>query len=152
MSIFRLLTAFLASAATAYVFASAFYTSQVIAAQSEFSFVMTRGQQLSAYGDNLLGLAPTYGVILTVTLLIGFAVAAGVKRVLVPLAPIAYPVAGAVAVFVMLWMVENLVISGGVGVLAGARGLVGTGLQMLAGALGGIVFAILRARTHQSAE
>ena len=144
MRIWRLLAAFIASAATAYALASVFYTQQVLAKQAEIGAVYTGAQQVQTYANNLVGLAPAYGAMVAIALLIGFLVAAGVKRILTPLAPVAYPVAGGAAVFLLLWMVENLAIGGGVGAMGGARDALGMGLQTLAGVIGGAVFALLR--------
>ncbi|MEO1241642.1 MAG: hypothetical protein AAFX54_07005 [Pseudomonadota bacterium] len=144
MSIFRLGAAFIASSAITYTLASAFYTQQVLAKQAAIGAVYTAGQQAATYFDNFLGLAPAYGAVLTAALLIGFVVAAFVKRVLKPLAPVAYPVAGAAAVFTAIWSIENLVAGGGVGAMGGARDGLGVALQCLAGGIGGSVFAVTR--------
>ena len=147
MRILRMAAAYIAGVATAFTLGSVFYTQQVLAKQAEIGVVFTAEQQRDAYLANLIGLAPAYGMMLAVALLIGFAVAAGVKRVLKPLAPIAYPVAGAAAVFTLIWSIETFVAGGGVGAIGGARDAFGMGLQMLAGAAGGTVFAFARGRS-----
>lgn len=144
----RMGLAFIAAAVTTFVLASAFYTQQVLAKQAAIGARYTAGQQVETYIDNLIGLAPAYGVVLTIALLIGFLVAAIVKRVLVPLAPVAYPVAGAAAVFTAIWAIENFIAGGGVGALGGARDAVGIALQCLAGFAGGVVFAVARGRAQ----
>lgn len=144
MSIFRLGAAFIASSAVTYTLASAFYTQQVLAKQAAIGAVYTAEQQAATYLDNFLGLAPAYGAVLTTALLIGFVVAAFVKRVLKPLAAVAYPIAGAAAVFTAIWSIENLVAGGGVGAMGGARDALGVALQCLAGFAGGVVFAVTR--------
>lgn len=146
MRILRFLAAFIASAATTYVLASIFYTQRTLSVQAEAigRNLYTPAQQFETYIDNLVGLAPSYGLILTIALMIGFLVAAAVKRVLVPLAPVAYPVAGGAAVFTAIWLIENLVAGGGVGAIGGARDALGMSLQVLAGVLGGAVFALAR--------
>lgn len=144
MKVFRLAAAFVASTAVIYILASVFYTQQVLAKQAAIGAVYTAEQQAATYLDNFLGLAPAYGAVLTVALLIGFVVAAFVKRPLRPLAPVAYPIAGAAAVFTAIWSIENLVVGGGVGALGGARDALGISLQCLAGFIGGVVFAVTR--------
>ena len=144
----RMGLAFIAAAVTTFVLASVFYTQQVLAKQAAIGARYTAGQQVETYIDNLIGLAPAYGVVLAVALLIGFLVAAIVKRVLVPLAPVAYPIAGAAAVFTAVWAIENLVAGGGVGALGGARDALGIALQCLAGFAGGVVFAVARGRAQ----
>ena len=144
----RMGLAFIAAAVTTFVLASVFYTQQVLAKQAAIGARYTTGQQVETYIDNLIGLAPAYGVVLTIALLIGFLVAAIVKRILVPLAPVAYPIAGAAAVFTAVWSIENLVAGGGVGALGGARDALGIALQCLAGFAGGVVFAVARGRAQ----
>ena len=140
----RMIGAYLASVVVAFVLASIFYTQQVLAKQAAIGAVYSREQQIATYTDNLIGLAPAYGVVLALALLIGFIVAAGVKRVLKPLAPIAYPTAGAAAVFTALWMIENVGPLSGVGAIGGARDAFGIALQCAAGFAGGVVFALTR--------
>lgn len=144
MGLLRTIIAFFASAVVTFVLAAAFYTQQVLAKQAEIGAVYSRRQQFETLIDNMAGLAPSYGLILTIALLIGFAVAAGVKRIVKPLAPIAYPTAGAAAVFTAIWLIENVVIGGGVGVIGGARDALGIALQCVAGFAGGVVFAVAR--------
>jgi len=144
MRILRMAAAYVAAVITAFTAGSAFYTQQVLAKQAEIGAVYTPAQQAQTYLENFIGLAPAYGLMLAIALLIGFIVAAGVKRILTPLAPIAYPLAGAAAVFTLIWAIETFVASGGVGAIGGARDAMGVALQMLAGCFGGIVFAVAR--------
>jgi hypothetical protein len=144
MRILRIAGAYVAAAATTYVAAAAFYTQQIIAKQAAIGMVYTPGQQAGTYLANFTGLW-LYGSMLAVGLLIGFAVAAGVKRVLKPLAPIAYPAAGAAAVLTVIMLIEAQR-GGGAGVIGGARDAPGMALQALAGALGGLVFALAKGR------
>ncbi len=147
MRIFRLAAAFVGAAAVTFGLATMFYTHQVLEKRAAIGLEFTPAQKYSNYLDNLVGFAigtvPSYGMILVIALLIGFVVAAGVKRVLVPLAPIAYPLAGAAAIFVMLWAVETFVAKGS-GAFEGASGPVGIALQCFAGFIGGVVFALTR--------
>lgn len=144
MQIGRMVAAFIGAWIVAYILAVGFYTQQTLAQHASIGAFYTVAQQAQTLGQNLIGLQ-VYGVVIAIALAIGFAVAAGVKRVLKPLAPIAYPVAGAAAMFVMIVLVEQQ-LGGGAGVLGGARGVVGVSLQMLAGLVGGLVFSFARAR------
>lgn len=144
MLIGRTLGAFLAAIIAAYIAAGGFYTQQIIAKQAAIGMVYTPAQQVDTYLANYGGLW-AYGAILAVALLLGFLVAFGAKRLAKPLAPVAYPVAGAAAVFVAILLIES-VLGGGAGVIGGARDALGMGLQALAGGLGGLVFALLRPR------
>lgn len=146
MRILVYIPAYLLGTASAYVFASGFYTQQVVAKQAAFGADYTLAQQGQVYWENFIGLAPAYGVVLAVALLLGFLVAAVVKRILTPLAPVAYPLAGAAAVFTAIWLIDHTIGEGGVGAIGGARDALGLGLQCLAGFIGGAVFASLRPR------
>jgi len=151
MRVFRQVGAFVGSAAVTFALATGFYTHQVLEKRAAIGLEFTPAQKFSNYLDNLVGFAigtvPSYGMILVVALLVGFLIAAVVKRILVPLAPIAYPTAGAAAIFVMLWAVETFVAKGS-GAFEGASGPLGIALQCFAGFVGGVVFALTRARGH----
>ena len=148
MNAIRTVFAFFAAAITTYLLAAIFYTQQILAKQAEIGANYTPEETFETYLANLTGLAPAYGLVLTIALLIAFIVAFGIKRVIRPLAPIAYPVAGAAAVFTAIYLIENVMAGGGAGAIGGARTTVGLALQCLAGAIGGIVFAVLR--PHQN--
>ncbi|NOX82566.1 MAG: hypothetical protein GXP06_06200 [Alphaproteobacteria bacterium] len=146
MQIIKLAAAYIAAVITAYTAAAGFYTQQVLAKQAEIGAIYTPSQQAQTYFENFIGLVPAYGLMVAIALLVGFVVAAGVKRIVVPLAPIAYPLAGAAAMWTLIWAIETFVAGGGVGAIGGARDALGVGLQMLAGAAGGAVFEWLRPR------
>ncbi len=148
MGIIRTAIAFLLAAVAAVAASSAFYTQQVIAKQAAIGAVYTPGQQAATYIDNLRGLAldgaPSFGMIAAIALAIGFAVAFVVKRILRPLAPVAYPIAGAAALAGVIHLINNVMFGGGTGAIGGARDAYGLALQGVAGGLGGLVFALLR--------
>lgn len=137
--------AFVAAATTTYVASVFFYTHQVIGAEIGVGGAYTMEQGLQTLLLNLQGLG-LLGAVFSIALLVGFIVAFGVKRVLKPLAPVAYPVAGALAVVAAILLIENTMAKGGAGAIAGARGAFGLALQGLAGGFGGVVFALLRPR------
>jgi len=144
MRYLRVFAAFLLAVIVTYAAASTFYTQQVLAQQAAFGAGYTPVQQGQAYLENLIGLAPAFGAVIAIALAVGFVVAALVKRVVRPLARIAYPVAGAAAVFTAIYLIENFAGGGGVGAIGGARDGVGMALQALAGLAGGTVFAVTR--------
>lgn len=144
MKIARTVFAYLLAVAVTYVFAVAFYTQQVIAKQQAIGMVYSTSQQIDTFSQNIMGLW-IYGAIIAIALLIAFTVAYFAKRVLKPLAPAAYPVAGAAAMLVMLVLIENQ-LGGGAGIMNGASGPAGLSLQALAGLLGGAAFAFKRPR------
>ena len=144
MGFLRLFGAFVVAVAVTFTAASFFYTQQVLAKQAKIGAEYTQAQTTDIYLMNLAGLAPAFGAVLAIALLLGFGVAAVVKRILRPLALVAFPVAGAASVLAAIYLIEMLMAPGGAGVIGGARDGVGLALQGLAGALGGIVFALLR--------
>jgi len=141
MGIIRTVLAYITAVAITYLVATGFYTQQILAKQAEIGAQYTTGQQIETYLENFLGLT-IYGVVLAIALFIGFVVAWGVKRVVRPLASIAYPVAGAAAVLTVILLVENQF--EGAGAIGGARTTLGIALQCVAGAVGGFVFSLLR--------
>lgn len=144
MKIGKMIGAFLIAATVAYALASVFYTERNLAEQAAVGIQYTSAQQIETYISNVAGLW-LYGAMIAIALMIGFTVAFGVKRIVRPLAPAAYPVAGAAAIFVLLWLVE-MQLGGGAGVIGGARTSLGVALQCLAGFAGGVVFAMFRPR------
>lgn len=140
----RTIIAYLLSLAVTYVVATAFYTQQVIAKQAEIGAVYSTAQQISTFTQNLTGLW-IYAIIIAAALLLGFATAFFVKRLLRPLAPIAYPTAGAAAMLAMILLIEQQ-LGGGAGIIGGARDALGLTLQCIAGFIGGAVFAVARPR------
>lgn len=86
-----------------------------------------------------------YGTVLAGALLIGFVVASLVKAMVPILAPVAYPVAGASVVAAVLGV---MVMQYGQMPISGAVTDWGYGFQLLAGALGGLVFETLRPKAN----
>ncbi|MEO1135201.1 MAG: hypothetical protein AAFW68_01160 [Pseudomonadota bacterium] len=140
----RTIIAYLLSTAATYVVATAFYTQQVIAKQAAIGAVYLPSQQFSTLIQNLTGLW-IYGAMIAIALVVGFGVAFFVKRLLQPLAPIAYPTAGAAAMLGMILLIEQQ-LGGGAGIIGGARDALGLTLQCIAGFIGGAVFATMRSR------
>ena len=149
MSFARTAFAFIVALAVATAASAAFYTQQVVAKQAAYGAVYTPAQQFETLIANYKGLVfgpmPSLGAVLGVALFVGFLVAAGLKRILRPLAPAAYPLAGAAAFVAALFAIETFVFEG-VGAIGGARDALGLGLQGVAGALGGATFALLAPR------
>ncbi len=91
--------------------------------------------------DDLLGLYPTYGIVIAVSYFISFIVA-GLLIKRFKLSPnILYFLAGGVGVTVALLAMHPIL---NITLLAGARSTFGFVCQSLAGAIGGMVFANLR--------
>ncbi len=150
MRVVNTIFAYLLAVAVTYSLAVAFYTQQVIAKVEAIGAVYSQQQKINTFTENFLGLAfreqPSFGLMMAIALLIGFIIAFGVKRILKPLAPVAYPIAGAAAIVAMLAFIESTIAGGGAGVFGGARDAMGLALQGLAGFLGGAAFAFKRPR------
>lgn len=144
MRLLRTVVAYVAAVAVAYCLGSVFYTARILAEQADVGIQYTQAQQIDTYVANFVGLF-AYAAMMAIALALGFIVAFGVKRLLKPLAPIAYPAAGAAAIFAMLALIETQ-LGGGAGVIGGARTPLGVALQCGAGLIGGLVFALLRPR------
>lgn len=144
MKIGKTIGAFLIALIVTYGLASVFYTERNLAEQALVGIQYTPAQQLETYISNFAGLW-IYGAMIAIALMVGFVVAFGVKRIIRLLAPVAYPVAGAAAIYILLLLVETQ-LGGGAGIIGGARTPLGVALQCLAGFGGGVVFAVLRPR------
>lgn len=144
MTVIRIILGYAAAAIVALVLASAFHTHMVIAALGEVGAAVPFDKRLAMTINDLVGLAPQFGMVIGIGLAVGFLIAAGLRRILKPLAPIAYPLAGAAAVGVALTLMS--LAYDGITPIAGARTTAGFALQCLAGAIGGLVFAIIAVR------
>ena len=138
MSILRLAIAFPVAVTATFVGTSVLHTEFVLAGLGSIGAPVTLGMNLTTVAEDLGGLAPTLAPVISLALALGFVVAAGLKRVLKPLAGIAYPTAGFAAMATALFLMK---LSYHTTPLAGARSLPGFLLICLAGALGGYVFA-----------
>ena len=142
--------AYVIAIAVTYALSVSFYTEQVIAKMQSVGGAYTGGQALDTLAMNAVGMTqgadgqPSYLLMIAVALGLGFLVAFFLKRFLKPLAPIAYPVAGAAAVFTLLWAIETFVAGGGAGAIGGARDALGLSLQAFAGFIGGAAFSYMR--------
>jgi hypothetical protein len=146
MAIVRILIGLLGAVTAGFLLSAAFLTLQTLSAYPGFE--VTPATLAETYGLNVAGLAtgsPFIGI-LAACFAIGFAVAAVLKRLLKPLAPVAYVIAGAAALPALFYLVENVMLGGGVGAFFGARDPADLALQALAGAAGGLVFTLIAVR------
>ncbi len=99
--------------------------------------------------SDLQAFGPQFGAIVAIALAVGFLVAAGLKRLLTPLAPVAYVLGGAAAIAAALMVLPIVLKLDGIVPLAGSRGAAGFALQLLAGAAGGLVFTLIAVRKRR---
>ena len=111
--------------------------------------VVGAGERLEQSGYDLLRLGSIYGLFILAATLVAWLAAEGVARFApVRLRWVAFVVAGAVAMLVMLWLMKQAFF--GVDILAGARDAASKTLQALAGAAGGYLMARLTRRKRRS--
>ena len=139
----RPLLAFAAAVALTFVSASTFHTHFVMQRLVDMGVVIPVADGVRVLVGDVVGLAPAFAPVIAITLLLGFGIAALVKRWLPALAPIAFPVGGAAAMAVMLTAMHAVF---KMTPIAGARDPLGWWLICLSGALGGLVFAALLKR------
>jgi hypothetical protein len=141
----RLCTHFLIAVIFAFVIASLFSSQFVMAELSKVGVEILFNDRLSMSIDDLLGLYPTYGVVIAVSYFISFIVA-GLLIKRFTLSPyILYCLAGCVGVGVALLAMHPIL---EITLLAGARSTFGFICQSIAGAMGGAVFAYFRSKHH----
>lgn len=149
-----LLVRFLCAWLTTFLFASLFHTSSVLYRLTQLDIRITPSMWLSTVVKDVLGLLPTYGAIIAIALLIGFVITNPLaKKLTLPSAHKQnphtrlllglYALSGATALATALIAMYPIL---NVTLIAGARGYTGFALQCLAGAMGGLAFAL----THHS--
>ena len=145
----RLVTHFLVATIFAFVLASLFHSQFVMAELTKVGVDILLNDRLSMSLDDLLGLIPTYGVVVAVSFLLAFVVASIlIKRF--KLNPYAlYSLSGALGVAVALLAMHPIL---DITLLAGARSTFGFICQSLAGAIGGGVFSYLRNDYNNKAD
>ena len=153
----RTAVAFIIAVFVTYLLAAVFYTQLVIGELGTIGVDVPFGARLQATLDDIVGLAnpvggfmQSYAAVIVVALIVGYAAATGVKMVVKPLAPFAYPAAGAAAIGLALYLANGS--QGGIPVMAGAREWGGFLLQMAAGLIGGVAFALLRPHGEDGAD
>lgn len=145
MAAVRILIGYLFAVAATTLIGSALQTHQVVMDLRHAGAKIAPALAAQTMLSDLTTFGPQFGAIVAIALAVGFIVAAVLKRVLTPLAPAAYPIAGAAAIVAAMLVLPILLKLDGITPLAGARGA-GLALQALAGALGGLVFTLIAVR------
>lgn len=133
----RWLLAWLIASVATYLAGSVLMTQVVLGSLARFDIPVDIGARASMTLFDIGGLASSYLPLVAIALLLGFLVAALLARVKPGWRQGLYLLAGASSVGTMIGI---MTLTFGMNPLAGARGAVGVGLQMLAGLLGGLVF------------
>lgn len=145
----RLCTHFIVAVIFAFIIASLFHSQFVMAELSKVGVEILLNDRLSMSIDDLLGLYPTYGIVIAVSYFISFIVAGLLIKRFKLSSYILYCVAGGVGVTVALLAMHPIL---EITLLAGARSTFGFICQSLAGAIGGAVFANLRSKQHMTIQ
>jgi hypothetical protein len=137
----RLLPSFLISWLLCFSFASLFHSLYVVNQLVDVGIAVKLTERLSFMRDDWLGLLPTYGVILAIALTLAFLITSLLVKKLKrsSSSTLLFTSAGIVALATVLIAIESIM---NINIIAGARGW-GFYLQLLAGGIGGWVFAKL---------
>lgn len=116
-----------------------FQTQNVIARLNDIGASVSLTDRLSMTSYDIIHLGSLYGAFIAIAFLIAF-LAGGIVFHLAKFGrPFVYVVAGALAMLIMLFAMKQVFFD--THLIAGARDALGISLQMLAGAIGGFVFA-----------
>jgi len=137
---------FLITCLCTFVLASALHSLFVLTALAGIDIEIGFANAMQMIGSDLLGLLPTYGVIIAVTLALAFTFARFVflrQQKPARFTVLIYALAGMVGFLVMLSAMQPIL---NVTLIAGARSTAGLIAQCCAGLIGGIVFCALKQR------
>lgn len=144
--VLRVLLAWLACSLATYVLASLFQSGFVLAGLHSAGAELPLGIIVRTLLHDLYGLAfnamfASYLLLIAIGFAIALPIAALMKKWTAARSLIIYPLAGAALMGTMLVLAKMAFY--GITLYAGTRGFAGLACQMLAGAMGGIVFALL---------
>ncbi|MEP4888976.1 MAG: hypothetical protein ABJV04_03035 [Aliiglaciecola sp.] len=137
----KLVLDFIAATLGCFILASLIHTQFVLHELIKLDVAINWQTRLSATGKDILGLLPTYGVIILVGLLLAFLSVFWLNKLFVKPPPWLYPLSGAVAMFAILSAMQPIM---DITLIAGARTQLGILSQCLAGLFGGWVFMYQR--------
>ena len=144
LRILRWIGAWLVAAVSTTVLGSVLQTQRVVGELNAVDGGIGLGERVSATFYDLNHFAVHYGAFILVGTLVAFLAGSLVYRLAGFGRPVVFAVAGAVAMAVMLTLMKEAFF--GVQIVAGARFALGFALQIVAGGLGGLVFAWLSSR------
>ena len=135
----RLLHIFLVSWLFTFTLASLFHSQYVVNQLVDVGVVVSLSDRINLTLDDWLGLLPTYGAIIAIALAIAFFAVVLLVKKFKKYSMALFVASGITAFAVVLVAIESIM---NIHIIAGARGW-GFYLQLLAGALGGLLFALL---------
>ncbi|MCC2617827.1 hypothetical protein LJ739_16365 [Aestuariibacter halophilus] len=128
---------YLLAVCSTFILASLLHTQFVLYELQRLSIPIDVATRLSTSADDMLGLAPGYGGVIALALLLGFLVIHGVRHYLRSDHPVWFPLAGTLAMLSALLAMQPIL---DITLIAGARTLPGLIAQCLAGTMGGWVY------------
>ena len=135
----RILPSFLVAWLLTFTLASLFHSQYVVNQLVNVGVVVGFSDRVSLTLDDWLGLLPTYGAIIALTLAIAFFVTAKLNKKVKKYSTQLFVIAGILAFTIVLIAIESIM---NIHIIAGARGW-GFYAQLLAGAVGGFTFSQL---------
>ena len=132
---------FVLAICSAYVVASVFHTQAVLWKLQGAGADIPMNDRIAMTLHDIGGMVPLFPIILGGAFVVAFAVAYIVRRITKAPRWLAYGSAGGAAMAVMLVAMSEAF--GGTTPIAGARGPVGFGFQVVAGIIGGLVFTAI---------
>ncbi len=136
---FKYVVSWLAAVITTTVLGVILQTQNIITRLEGVGADISVGERLSMTAYDVMRLGSLYGIFIALALIIAFLAGGLVFRFAKFGRPIIYVVAGAIAMLVMLFSMREVFF--GVPLIGGARSGFGIAMQMLAGGVGGYVFA-----------
>ena len=144
----RILPSFLVSWLLTFTLASLFHSQYVVNQLVNVGVVVGFNDRVNLTLEDWLGLLPTYGAIIAIALAIAFLVTWLIAKKVKKQCAQLFVIAGIVAFASALIAIESIM---NITIIAGARGW-GFYMQLLAGAVGGYVFAKLSNGCHSKNE
>ena len=133
----RLLFSFFVSWLFSFSLASLFHSQYVVNQLVNIDIKVSLIERIGLTLDDWIGLLPTYGLIIAIALVLAFLVARLVVKKVPNYRMYIYAASGVTAFACVLLAIESIM---HINIIAGARGW-GFYLQLLAGGLGGFIFA-----------
>lgn len=131
---------FLLAVLVTFILASLAHSQFVLLELAKVGVQIDMASRISMSIDDLIGLGPSYGAIIALSLLLGFTVVGTIRKYRPHTTAWVYPLAGALAMLVMLLAMQPIM---HITLIAGARTPFGILAQCLAGFAGGWVFKSL---------
>lgn len=136
--------AWLAAVITVVVLAVILQTQNVILRLEDIGAEVGLGERVSMTLYDIMHLGSLYGIFIAIALALAFLAGGLLFRFTKFGRSIIYPVAGGIAILVMIFLMKRAFFD--VHIIAGARDSLGIALQILAGMIGGFIFAKLTAK------